>query len=95
MNSPKEKEVFINPGFSKCGTTSFQYALSNVKSIHSVGNPVKKENDYFKQIILGKYFPLDYAIFEKEWLKDNYKSLIERISGKKVSFVVIYRKEMV
>ena len=31
--------------------------------------------------------------FEKEWLKDNYKSLIERISGKKVSFVVIYRKE--
>ena len=31
--------------------------------------------------------------FEKEWLKNNYKSLIERISGKKVSFVVIYRKE--
>ena len=32
--------------------------------------------------------------FEKEWLKDNYKSLIERISGKKVSFVVIYRKRV-
>ena len=30
--------------------------------------------------------------FEKEWLKDNYKSLMERVSGKKVSFVVIYRK---
>lgn len=69
MNSPKGKEVFINPGFSKSGTTSFQYALSNMKSIYSVGNPVKKEHDYFKKIILGKYFPLDYAIFEKEWLK--------------------------
>ena len=32
--------------------------------------------------------------FEKEWLKDNYKSLIERISGKKVSFIVIYRKRV-
>lgn len=33
--------------------------------------------------------------FKKKWLKDYYSSLIERISGKKVSFVVIYRKEMV
>ena len=34
-------------------------------------------------------------ITRKEWVEENYKSLIERISGKKVSFVVIYRKEMV
>ena len=32
-------------------------------------------------------------ITRREWVEENYKSLIERISGKKVSFVVIYRKE--
>ena len=32
-------------------------------------------------------------VIRKDWLEENYKSLIERVSGKKVSFVAIYRKE--
>ena len=30
----------------------------------------------------------------KEWIEENYKSLIERLSGKKVSLVVIFRKKV-
>ena len=30
----------------------------------------------------------------KEWVEENYKSLIERLSGKKVSLVVIFRKRV-
>lgn len=30
--------------------------------------------------------------FTKDWLKENYTSLVEKVCGKKVSFVVIYRR---
>ena len=33
-------------------------------------------------------------ITRREWVEENYKSLIERLSGKKASFVVIYRKKV-
>ena len=30
----------------------------------------------------------------KEWIEENYKKLIERVSGRRTSFVVIYRKRV-
>ena len=69
MNTRTGSEVFIHPGFSKSGTTLFQQVLSHMETIYSVGKPLKEEHKHFKEIILGKYFPLDYQRVEKEWLK--------------------------
>ena len=88
------------------GFTSLSLPLLNI-SLHLFPPRRKIKENVREQSYLGwfngkiaisysdsKRIEVSCTYMNKEWIEENYKSLIERLSGKKVSLVVIFRKKV-